>query len=74
LLKAGYSTPFLNISMSYKYFSIDDALTDLKKIGELIKITGIPKQFQPMIFAVTGGGRTATGALRVLNLLPIKIV
>lgn len=25
-----------------------------------------------MIFAVTGGGRTASGALRVLKLLPVK--
>ena len=60
--------------MSYKYFSIDDALDDIEKIGKKIKKSGIPKQFQPMIFAVTGGGRTATGALRVLNLLPVKVV
>lgn len=33
LLRAGYSTPFLNVSMSYKYFSIDDALDDIQKIG-----------------------------------------
>ena len=47
-------------------------MIDLKRIGDKIKVTGIPKQFQPMIFAVTGGGRTATGVFRVLDLLPVK--
>jgi alpha-aminoadipic semialdehyde synthase len=36
LLKAGFSTPFLNISFSYKYFNLDDAYVVLKRVGEKI--------------------------------------
>lgn len=43
LLKAGFSTPFLNVSYSYKYFSLEDAYVILKKVGEKIVEQGIPK-------------------------------
>ena len=74
LLKARYSTPFLNISMAYKYFSIEDAYKAIAKAGDKLRIHGIPKELQPIIFAVTGGGRTATGVMRILNLLPVKVI
>ena len=74
LLKAGFSTPFLNVSMSYKYFDLDGAFEVLRKVGEQITEKGIPKELQPMIFAVTGTGRTAAGVLKVLNFLPVKLV
>jgi alpha-aminoadipic semialdehyde synthase len=34
LLLAGYSTPFLNINYSYKYFDLEDAYLNLKKVSE----------------------------------------
>lgn len=38
LLTQGYGTPFLNIGMSYKYASLQDARLDLFKIGLDIKV------------------------------------
>lgn len=46
----------------------------LHRVSEYIQKNGIPKKFDPMVFAVTGTGRVASGALEVLEQLPhIKI-
>ena len=74
LLKAGFSTPFLNVSYSYKYFNLSEAYAILKKVGEKIVEQGVPKELQPLTFAVTGTGRTAQGVMTVLRCLPVKEV
>jgi alpha-aminoadipic semialdehyde synthase len=74
LLLAGYSTPLLNISYSYKYFDLEDAYASIKKVSERLVHKGIDQSLRPVIFAVTGRGKTATGAIKVLNYLPVKHV
>ena len=43
---------------------------DMAKIAKNITDYGLPKQYSPMVFAVTGTGRVAQGIIEVLELLP----
>jgi alpha-aminoadipic semialdehyde synthase len=74
IMQMGISTPFLHCNCAYKYFDVADCYAHLRKIGEKIKEKEIPKELSPMIFAVTGRGRTAQGVLEVLENLPIKYI
>ena len=71
IMQMGISTPFLHCNCSYKYFDVADCYAHLKAIGQKIREKEIPKELSPMIFAVTGRGRTAQGCLEVLENLPI---
>ena len=70
-MQMGISTPLLSCNCAYKYFDLEDAYTQLKKVSEKIKQKDIPKELRPMIFAITGRGRTAQGCLEVLRNFPI---
>ena len=72
IMQMGISTPFLHCNCAYKYFDVADCYAHLHQIGEKIIEKEIPKELSPMIFAVTGRGRTAQGVLEVLENLPIK--
>jgi alpha-aminoadipic semialdehyde synthase len=65
LLLAGYSTPLLNINYSYKYFDLEDAYSNIKKVSEKLAQKEIDKSLRPLIFAVTGRGRTAQGVMKI---------
>ena len=39
----GIRTPFLHCNCAYKYFDLEDAYNNLKKVGEKIKEKKIPK-------------------------------
>jgi alpha-aminoadipic semialdehyde synthase len=71
IMQMGINTPFLHCNCSYKYFDIKEAYNHLKQIGEKIKEKELPKELAPMIFAITGRGRSAQGCLEVLKNLPI---
>jgi alpha-aminoadipic semialdehyde synthase len=72
LLLAGYSTPLLNINYSYKYFDLEDAYSNIKKVSEKLAQKEIDKSLRPLIFAVTGRGRTAQGVMKILSNFRIK--
>eukprot|EP01017_Pseudomicrothorax_dubius_P030263 TRINITY_DN3759_c0_g2_i1.p1 TRINITY_DN3759_c0_g2~~TRINITY_DN3759_c0_g2_i1.p1 ORF type:complete len:557 (+),score=152.08 TRINITY_DN3759_c0_g2_i1:52-1722(+) len=74
LLANGFSTPFLQIGMTYTYYNLAEAKEGILKVGKRIVDDEIPTRYQPMIFAVTGSGRCADGCLEILKLLPHKIV
>ncbi|EAS01335.1 lysine-ketoglutarate reductase saccharopine dehydrogenase enzyme, putative (macronuclear) [Tetrahymena thermophila SB210] len=74
LMTKSISTAFLNISMSYKYFNLEQAYLHLKSVGQQLESQEIPKELRPLVFAVTGTGRCANGAWEVLENLPIKKV
>ena len=42
-MKMGIRTPFLHCNCAYKYFDLEDAYNNLKKVGEKIKEKKIPK-------------------------------
>lgn len=70
-MQMGISTPLLNCNCSYKYFDLEEAYTHVKAIGKKMFEKEIPEELRPMIFAITGRGRTAKGCLEVLKNLPI---
>ena len=63
IMQMGISTPLLNCNCSYKYFDLEEAYSHIKKIGKKMKEKEIPEELRPMIFAITGRGRTAKGCL-----------
>ena len=73
-LNKGYSTPFLNISMSYTYYNLAKAKESMTSIKPLIENEGIPKEFCPLVFAITSKGRVSSGTREILECLPIKII
>ena len=74
LLLAGYSTPFLNINYSYKYFDLEDAYSSIRKVSERLVQKTIDVGLRPLIFAVTGRGRTANGVMKVLGNFQTKTI
>lgn len=66
IMQMGISTPLLNANCSYKYFNLEEAYSHLKRIGEELSKKEIPAELRPMIFAITGRGRTAKGCLEVI--------
>jgi len=73
-LNMGYSTPFLNISQSYFYKNLEKAKENLYAIGKDIVTDGIPQNYLPLIFAITGTGRCATGVMEILEQLPTQYI
>ena len=71
IMMKGISTPFLHCHSAYKYFSIEEAYTYLKGVGMQVKEKHLPKELSPMIWAVTGRGRTAQGCYKVIENFPV---
>jgi len=74
LLLKGFATPFLHLSLSKEYRSLESARTDLDIMGALIRKRGLPKAMSPLVFAVTGAGAVSLAAQQMLHYLPCKYV
>lgn len=74
LLTRGYATPFLHLSLSKEYRSLENARKDLAYAGDLIRERGLPKELCPLTIAVTGAGSVSLAAQQMLHLLPCKYV
>ncbi|EGR27359.1 hypothetical protein IMG5_197160, partial [Ichthyophthirius multifiliis] len=74
LLTKNIASPFINISLTHKYFSIEQAYQQLKMVSKIFQKQGITPSLRPLIFAIIGNGRCAQGTLEVLQNFPIKIV
>ncbi|CAG8612807.1 10909_t:CDS:10, partial [Funneliformis mosseae] len=74
LLGMGYNTPFMHVSMSHSYKSLDDANSSIKRVSESIVDEGLPKSFGPMTFVFTGTGNVSNGAQVIFKNLPHEYV
>ena len=74
LLLKGFSTPFLTVSQSREYRSLDTARRDLILLGQDIRTHGIPREVGPLIIAVCGNGAVSGAAQEILHHLPCKYV
>lgn len=74
LLTRGFATPFLHLSLSKEYSSLDVARADLREIGEQIRKRGLPKDICPLTIAITGAGSVSNAAQQILHLLPCRYV
>lgn len=68
----GIDTPFLNLKQSHKYNSLEEAKSDISKVGREISDSGLPKELTPLTIGFTGYGNVSRGAQEIAALLPIK--
>eukprot|EP00347_Sterkiella_histriomuscorum_P023953 403332813 len=70
LLQKKIQTPFIFLGSAYMYEDYEAMSDALKRVAKNIAKVGTPKQYSPMVFAVTGTGRVAQGIIEVLEQLP----
>ncbi|MBX3042641.1 MAG: hypothetical protein KIT33_00955 [Candidatus Kapabacteria bacterium] len=70
--RLGINTPFLNIRQAHTYKSLDDAISDVRRVGDLIRKDGLPDEVLPFITAFTGYGNVSRGAWEIFDLLPYQ--
>lgn len=70
LINKSIYTPFLHTGFSYMFSDLIEAKARIQHIGEMIQKQGFNKKILPVVFAVTGNGRVAKGAMEILELLP----
>jgi len=70
MLQKKLQTPFIFMGSTYMYEDYDAMKVALASVAKGIAKSGTPKQFGPMVFAVTGTGRVAQGILEVIEQLP----
>lgn len=67
MLQKKLQTPFIFLGSTYMYEDYDAMKLALTSVARNIAKSGTPKQYSPMVFAVTGTGRVAQGILEVLE-------
>lgn len=67
MLQKKLQTPFIFLGSTYMYEDYDAMKMALQGVARNIAKTGTPKQYSPMVFAVTGTGRVSDGILEVLE-------
>jgi len=70
----GWSTPFCQLKPTMEYDSLDQARSDLRRIGGLIREGGVPRQLAPLVCGIAGYGHVSRGAQEILDLLPVRRV
>lgn len=74
-LKAnGIITPLQKIKQPYQYSSIEEAKSEIKKIGDELKTVGLSEQLRPIVFGFAGYGNVSQGAQDIFDLLPFRSI
>lgn len=68
----GHSTPLATLKAAQDYQSIDEAKSDLKRVGQAILAGGMPKELSPLVIGTSGTGNTAQGAKVIFDALGAK--
>lgn len=74
LLHKALYTPFIYTGYSYMFPSVEEAKNAVNKVGEMIKLNGLPKEICPFIIGLTSNGRVSKGAQEVLINLPHEYI
>jgi len=56
------------------YTCIEDAKSNMKRIGEMINKKKLPKEICPLIIGITGFGKVSKGAKEILDLIPHEYI
>ncbi len=70
LLWEGIETPFGRIRQAIEYGCLEAARQAVRKVGETIAATGLPRTIVPLIVGFTGRGHVSQGAQSIVDLLP----
>lgn len=70
----GIDTPFKLMRQAHTYSSLDEAISDVKHLAELIKKDGLPQETLPFVGAFTGYGNVSKGSWEIFDLLPHKSI
>ena len=68
----GIENPFNEIKHTYQYKDLDELKKAVLKVGEKIKIHGLPKEIVPMVIGLAGYGNVSKGCQETLSYLPIQ--
>ena len=74
LKKRGTDTPFARIRHAYEYSSLEEAKTEIGKIGEEIADSGFPAELAPLVVGFAGYGHVSRGAQEIFDLFPHKML
>ncbi len=68
----GVETPFLKITQTHHYNSLEETKAAVRQVGEEIGKDGLPAGISPLTVGITGYGNVSRGAQEILDLLPVK--
>jgi len=66
----GYPTPLTEIRMAYEYRDMTEAKAEVKRVGDKIAASGLPRAIRPLVIGFSGYGHVSKGAQEVFDLLP----
>lgn len=66
----GIRTPLEKIKQPYQYSSLNEAVIEIKKIGDELKSYSLPENLSPLVFGFAGYGNVSQGAQDIFDLLP----
>ncbi|MEN8152448.1 MAG: bifunctional lysine ketoglutarate reductase /saccharopine dehydrogenase family protein [Acidobacteriota bacterium] len=70
----GFDTPLERIKQAFEYNSVEEAKSEIAKIGEEINENGFPQELSPFVIGFAGYGNVSRGAQEIFDLLPHKTV
>jgi alpha-aminoadipic semialdehyde synthase len=68
----GHDTPLSSVKMAHEYGNLDEAMSEIRAIGEHIALVGLPSALAPLVVGVAGYGHVSQGAQQILDLLPTR--
>ncbi|PVU99315.1 hypothetical protein BB559_000821, partial [Furculomyces boomerangus] len=74
MLARGFNSPFINVGLGHVYPLLNTIKFHLQQVGDLMKEYGVPKDFGPVVFTITGSGNVAKGAQEILECLPHEYI
>jgi alpha-aminoadipic semialdehyde synthase len=72
LTSEGIENPFTPINHSYQYKDHIEMEEEISKVGEKIKVDGLPQSIVPMVVGFAGYGNVSRGCQEVLGCLPVQ--
>ncbi|KAI8972025.1 Saccharopine dehydrogenase-domain-containing protein [Mycotypha africana] len=73
-LGMGYSSPFMYMPMAHTFPTIAEAKAAIARMGNIIRENGTAKDFGPLVYAFTGSGNVAQGAMEMFKETPHEFV
>lgn len=70
----GIANPLSEIKQSKDYDSLDEFRAHAKKVSDVIKTNGFPKEVSPVVVGFAGYGNVSGGAQEMIDLFPVKEV